>query len=121
MIFAEVKGFCKLIDEQVPDVLEEVLGAFASVLERYDDAIEHRNTWGDALYVVLTDTVQTAECALELQSAIASIDLQALGLTDHLALRIAPTSGRCSRSTSRCSGRARSPVRTSAAPRGSSL
>ena len=45
---------------------------FAAVLERYDDAIEHRNTWGDALYVVLTDTVQTAECALELQSAIAS-------------------------------------------------
>lgn len=88
MIFADVKGFSKLTDDQVPGVLEEVLGAFAAVLERYDDAIEHRNTWGDALYVVLTDTVQTAECALELQSAIASIDLQALGLTDHLALRI---------------------------------
>lgn len=88
MIFADVKGFSKLTDEQVPLVLQHVLAAFASVLERHDAVIEHRNTWGDALYVVLTDTVRAAECALELQAAMASLDLPALGLPEHLALRI---------------------------------
>ena len=64
-----------------------MLGAFAAVLARYDDAIEHRNTWGDALYVVLTDTVAAAECALELQTR-SRRSTCALGLPDDLALRI---------------------------------
>jgi len=88
LIFADVKGFSKLADEQVPLVLQHVLSAFATVLERYEGAIEHRNTWGDALYVVLTDTVLAAECALELQQAISAIDLRELELPDDLALRI---------------------------------
>jgi class 3 adenylate cyclase len=88
LLFADVKGFSKLADEQVPQVLQRVMSAFATVLEPYEDAIEHRNTWGDALYVVLTDTVRAAECALELQSAMSTIDLRALALTDPLALRI---------------------------------
>jgi len=88
LIFADVKGFSKLADEQVPLVLQHVLSAFATVLERYEGAIEHRNTWGDALYVVLTDTVLAAECALELQQGISAIDLRDLELPDDLALRI---------------------------------
>jgi len=88
LIFADVKGFSKLADEQVPLVLQHVLSAFATVLERYEGAIEHRNTWGDALYVVLTDTVLAAECALELQQGISAIDLRELELPDDLALRI---------------------------------
>jgi class 3 adenylate cyclase len=88
MLFADVKGFSKLADEQVPEVSHHVLGAFAGVLERYADAIEHRNTWGDALFVVMTDTVLAAECALELQNALAEIDMRALGLADQLVLRM---------------------------------
>jgi class 3 adenylate cyclase len=88
LLFADVKGFSKLADEQVPQVLRAVLDAFAGVLARYEEAIEHRNTWGDALYVVMTNTVLAAECALELQSAISAIDTRALGLADQLALRI---------------------------------
>jgi class 3 adenylate cyclase len=88
LLFADVKGFSKLADEQVPRVLRHVLEAFAAVLARYDDAIEHRNTWGDALYVVLTDAVQAAECALELQHAISAIDPVELALSEPLALRI---------------------------------
>ena len=88
MLFADVKGFSKLADEQVPRFAHHVLGAFAQVLERYAGAIEHRNTWGDALYVVLSDTVLAADCALELQDAMAAIDLDGAGLPDHLALRM---------------------------------
>jgi tetratricopeptide repeat protein/adenylate/guanylate cyclase family protein len=88
MLFADVKGFSKLADEQVPEVSRSVLGAFAEVLERHSDVIEHRNTWGDALFVVITGTVRAAECALELQDAMTRIDMRALGLADQLVLRM---------------------------------
>jgi hypothetical protein len=88
MLFADVKGFSKLADEQVPEVSRRVLGAFAGVLERHSDAVQHRNTWGDALFVVITDPVRAAECALELQDAMARIDMRALGLADQLVLRM---------------------------------
>ena len=121
MLFADVKGFSKLADEQVPRVLQHVLGAFAAVLERYADAIEHQNTWGDALYVVLTDPVEAAECALELQQAMAAIDLRAAGRsTISSPCASARMSAPCSRWRTRAANAARSPGRTSAAPRGSS-
>lgn len=88
MLFGDVKGFSTLTDEEIPRFAEGVLGSFGSVLERYSGQIEHKNTWGDALYVVLSDASVAADCALELQEAMASIDLQASGLPDHLALRM---------------------------------
>ena len=88
MLFADVKGFSKLTDEQLPRFAEHVLAALARVLERHGDAISYRNTWGDAVYVVLTDVVSAAACALELQEAMTAIDLDACRLPGHLALRL---------------------------------
>lgn len=88
MLFADVKGFSKLTDEQLPRFAERVLGAFAETLGHYSDSIEHRNTWGDALYVVLGDPREASACALDLQAAMEGIDLKAEGLPAHLALRL---------------------------------
>jgi class 3 adenylate cyclase len=88
MLFADVAGFSKLTDEQLPRFAELVLGAFAAVLERHAEHILHRNTWGDALYIVLRDASHAAACALELQDAISAIDLAAARLPAHLALRL---------------------------------
>jgi class 3 adenylate cyclase len=88
MLFADVKGFSRLTDQQLPRFTTHVLGAFAAVLRRYDEHILHRNTWGDALYVVVRDVSHAAACALELQEAISAIDLAAVGLPAHLALRL---------------------------------
>ncbi len=88
MLFADVRGFSKLTDEQLPRFADHVLGAFAEVLGRYEDQVAHSNTWGDALYVVLRDPVPAAACALDLQIAMAALDLQAAGLPSHLALRL---------------------------------
>jgi class 3 adenylate cyclase len=65
-----------------------VLGAVAEVLSSHTDHIAQRNTWGDAVYVVLTHAAAAAEFALDLQAAIAAIDLEAAGLPEHLALRL---------------------------------
>jgi class 3 adenylate cyclase len=88
MLFADVKGFSQLRDGQMPAFTTAVLGTLARVLDRYDSAIGHRNTWGDALYVVLDDACTAAACALDLQAAMASLDLAATGLPPSLALRL---------------------------------
>ena len=88
MLFADVRGFSKLTDEQLPAFATHVLGTFAEVLHRHGQRVLHRNTWGDALYAVLTDVVGSATCALELQDAMAALDLERLGLPGHLALRL---------------------------------
>ena len=88
LLFGDIRGFSTLTDEQLPVFSERFLGAFAEVLARHEDEIWHRNTWGDAVYVVLTDAVCAAACALELQEAVAAIDLPSVGLPEHLALRL---------------------------------
>jgi class 3 adenylate cyclase len=88
MLFADVRGFSKLTDEQLPRFAALVLGSFAEVLDEFGDQVLHRNTWGDALYVVLTDPVAAAACALSLHEAMATIDLDVAGLPPHLALRL---------------------------------
>jgi len=88
MLFGDIKGFSKLTDEQLPRFAETILGAFAAVLEQHADGVWYRNTWGDALYVVLANAAKAAACAVELQEAIAGIDLDAHGLPTHLALRL---------------------------------
>ena len=88
ILFADVKGFSKLTDEELPRFAQRVLGAFAAALDRYGDAVQHRNTWGDALFVVLDNAPSAAACALDLQSAMTSLDLETEGLPAHLALRL---------------------------------
>jgi tetratricopeptide (TPR) repeat protein len=88
MLFGDVKGFSTLTDEQLPVFTERFLGAFAEVLGRHRNDVWHRNTWGDAVYVVLTDAAGAAACALDLQDAVTAIDLEAEGLPPHLTLRL---------------------------------
>jgi class 3 adenylate cyclase len=88
MLIGDVSGFSKLSDEQLPTFAEVVLGAFARVLGDHDSDIEYRNTWGDALYVVLSGAPAAARCALDLQDAVAELDLAGVGLPLHLAFRL---------------------------------
>ncbi len=88
MLFGDVRGFSKLTESQIPAFVSHLLGAIGEVLARYGDRVLYRNTWGDGLFVVLNDAPVAAQCALELQAAMAMIDLEAYGLPDTLALRL---------------------------------
>lgn len=88
MLFADVRGFSKLTDEQLPLFAQYVFGPFAEVLDRYREVVEYSNTWGDALYAVISDAVSAAACALDLQEAIEHLAPAAVGLPADLALRL---------------------------------
>ena len=88
MLFGDVKGFSKLTEAQIPAFVTHLLGALGGVLEGYGDAVLYRNTWGDGLFVVMSDAAAAAQCALDLQAAVAAVDLEAQGLPGTLALRL---------------------------------
>jgi class 3 adenylate cyclase len=90
MLFGDIHGYSKMTDIQLPVFVDKVLGRLAAVLDPYEAQgdLLLANTWGDALYLVFDDAGKAAGCALELQEAMASIDLAAIGLPEYLALRI---------------------------------
>ena len=88
LLFADIRGFSKLTDEQLPRFNNVVMSALGEVLREYRDEVDYRNTWGDALYVVMQHPEAAAACAISLQAKLKSIDLEPHGLPGHLALRL---------------------------------
>jgi hypothetical protein len=88
MLFADITGFSQVTDEGTLIFADRVFGAFATALKPHRSHLLGRRTWGDALFLVFPDATTAASCALDLQDAMASIDLVAEGLPEHLALRL---------------------------------
>src|SRR6266851_4200067 len=88
MLFGDIHGFSKLTDTQLPHFVKLVLGAFAGVVDSYRKDVLLANTWGDGLFLVFDDEGKAANCALDLQEAIAGVDLAAAGLPADMALRL---------------------------------
>ena len=88
MLFGDVKWFSKLSEAQRPVFVREVLGLFARVLDRHRRRILFRNTWGDGLYIVTADVETAANCAIELQEEMESLDFKRIELPDFLELRL---------------------------------
>jgi class 3 adenylate cyclase len=88
MMMGDIRGYSKLSEEQLVTFSRVVLGSFADVLSRYDDHIEYRNTWGDALFVVFSDPTAAARCGLDLRDVMTSMSFEEAGLPGHLGIRL---------------------------------
>jgi serine/threonine protein kinase/class 3 adenylate cyclase len=88
MLFADVKGFSKLLDQQIPSFVEHIMGAMGDVLERHSAGLVKANTWGDGLFVVYDNVAAAARCALALQKCISTLEMTALGLPLDMSLRL---------------------------------
>jgi class 3 adenylate cyclase len=93
IMFGDFHGFSQLSDRQMLTFYDRVLPAVAKVLDQYGGAIAARNTWGDGLFVVFGALDAAARCALGIQSALAQLDLPAIGLPATLALRLGLDAG----------------------------
>ena len=88
MLFADFAGFSRLDEDHLSQFLEVVMGRIAKVLDRHSDTVLTRNSWGDAVYVVIDSPAQAAEIALEIQSELSPELLQAIGLPSEDGMRI---------------------------------
>ena len=88
MLFADFAGFSRLGEESLSQFLEVVMGQMAMVLDRHADAVLSRNSWGDAIYVVITSPSQAAEIALEIQAELNPELLRSIGLPAEGGMRI---------------------------------
>jgi len=88
MLFADFAGFSRLEEDRLSRFLEVVMGRIARVLDRHGDAILTRNSWGDAVFAVITTPEQAAQVALEIQSELSPALLQEIGLPAEDGMRI---------------------------------
>ena len=88
MLFADFAGFSRLDEDHLSQFLEVVMGRIATVLDRHAKDILTRNSWGDAIYVVITSPARAAEIALEIQSELDPELLQTIGLPAEGGMRI---------------------------------
>lgn len=88
MLFADVRGFGALRDDQIPAFIEIVMGQMARTIERLAARPSHVETWGDGLFLVFDQPVDAALAALALLETHKALDLRSLGLPRSLGLRI---------------------------------
>jgi class 3 adenylate cyclase len=93
MLFADVVGSSKIMEEQVPNFVEHFMGAINELVAESPDKPLLQNTWGDALYSVFASVQDAGNFALQLRDLVCDTDWQAKGLPKELNLRISLHAG----------------------------
>ncbi len=88
ILFTDFPGFSRLGEAALPAFWHGVMRRVADVLDAHGEAVEARNSWGDALYAVTRSAAVTAEIALALQASLATFDYTSLGLRAGMGMRI---------------------------------
>jgi hypothetical protein len=68
ILFTDYAGFSKLGEPELPGFWADVMGRVAAALAAVEDAIDFRNSWGDAVFAVLSDVEIAARVALDIVS-----------------------------------------------------
>lgn len=70
LIFADIAGFMRLDDPELPRFWDVVMRGISQVISRHHEAVLSSQTWGDALHVVTTDGPTAARIATAIQGLI---------------------------------------------------
>ncbi|HEX8640250.1 MAG TPA: adenylate/guanylate cyclase domain-containing protein [Allosphingosinicella sp.] len=105
ILFTDFAGFSTLKETALPAFWGGVMRSVAEVLDRHGDAVDCRNSWGDALYAVTGSAPEAADIALELQDALAAFDYATLGLDGTGGMRIGAHYGPAYRTVDHITGR----------------
>jgi class 3 adenylate cyclase len=93
-LFADVVGFSKLTEQEIPRFVRHFLGPVAGLLAKLPpDSVKKKNTWGDGLYLVFEDVGDAGRFALDLSEAVGTTNWEEKGLPAHLNIRIALHAG----------------------------
>ncbi|HZR35562.1 MAG TPA: tetratricopeptide repeat-containing protein [Nevskia sp.] len=89
LIFADIAGFRRLRDEDMPHFWSLVMGGLARIVDQHGGKVLFRHTWGDALNVVTEDAATAADIAIAVQGCIEDIRRQESGTLAGIELRLA--------------------------------
>ena len=93
MLFADVVGFSKLLEAQIPYFMHEFMGAVGSLIQSEQFAPTFKNTWGDGLFCIFRNVADAAHFALELRDLVLRTNWQVRNLPEHTNIRIALHAG----------------------------
>jgi len=88
MLFADIVGFTKLSEVQIPSFVEHFLGQVAELMDNIEIKPVHQNTWGDAVMCVFETVEAAGVFALKLRDLVRGSDWSRWGLPE-LSIRIA--------------------------------
>ena len=89
LIFADIAGFRRLHDAEMPRFWSVVMGGVAQILDRFGAKVLFRHTWGDAINVVTEDAASAAEIAVAIQACIQQVRRNEPGMLGSIELRLA--------------------------------
>lgn len=104
MIFTDYAGFSKLDEQMLPIFWTEIMGRIGRIVNAQAESILFRNTWGDALYAVVSDPIAAAEIAMQLKDELGAFDPTSVGLPEGGGMRIALHYGPIYRATDQITG-----------------
>jgi class 3 adenylate cyclase/tetratricopeptide (TPR) repeat protein len=93
LFFADVQGFSRLTEEELPRFVEHFLGAVADQIDALPRPPLLENTWGDGIHLVFADVGEAGRFAMDLSERVENTSWVAHGLPGDLTLRIALHAG----------------------------
>ncbi len=89
LMFADVVGYSKMQEENLPCFIRQFLQHIADRVEQP----KYINTWGDAIFAVMDEAMSMIDYALKLRDVVCNTDWTQHGLLDKLNIRIALHAG----------------------------
>jgi class 3 adenylate cyclase len=94
ILFADVVGFSKLTEVEIPRFVRHFLGLIAEIMAKLPPgSVKKKNTWGDGLYCVFEDVRIAGRFALDLRDGVVGTRWEEKGLPAGMSIRIALHAG----------------------------
>jgi len=88
LMFGDTAGFSRLREAMLRQYRKLFFGSIAATLNAYGEDVLAANSWGDAIYLVMSDAARAARCAIDIQDDLHAIDFASHGFEHPLRLRL---------------------------------
>ncbi|MDM8537079.1 TRAFs-binding domain-containing protein [Desulfobacterales bacterium HSG17] len=93
MLFADVKNYSKLNENQLLMFARYFLHRTAKIINPYKDHIISKKTAGDGFFIVFQNVIAALNCAVDFRNSVSRIKWEAYGLPQDLEVRISLDAG----------------------------
>ena len=90
ILFADVSGYTKLPEAEIPDFVSRFLGLCSEIMSRPEFIPDVANTWGDALFAVFPTASKAAHFASALMTEATMSDIFSVDLNLRIGLHAGP-------------------------------